>query len=134
MHAMNDTEPDGHFFPDAPSTQLEGGQSNKQADEQATGGIPNSVINPVLRGEHPPATSLADLRSRAKGKCDIRTRKHNNLTGDDMRFKEAKYDSYFTPGAMSDDETAYEYKDGGWVKLSSHFVSRAWEYYSKDVR
>ncbi|KAF8602603.1 hypothetical protein BDV93DRAFT_408584, partial [Ceratobasidium sp. AG-I] len=55
----------------------------------------------------------------------IRTRKRTNLAEDKAKFKEAKYDSYFTLGAMSDDEDEYILSEGGvWCKSRNVFVSR----------
>lgn len=68
-------------------------------------------------------------------KSQIRTRKRTALSGDQVKFKEAKYDSYFTPGAMSDDEDEYTLGDGGvWSKSENRFVSREWNFISQEVR
>ncbi|KAG8738513.1 hypothetical protein FRC10_006772 [Ceratobasidium sp. 414] len=107
------------------TTHLKANRPNEQVGDQEPGGMPDNMIDPVLWGtNNSPATSLADVQSQAKGKCDIHTQKRNNLAGVDAGFQEAKYDSYFTPGAMSDDETAYENRDGMWVKTRA---LRKWE-------
>jgi hypothetical protein len=64
----------------------------------------------------------------------MRTRQREGLTGDNKeKFQDAKYDSFFTPGAQSDDETEYKVVDNAWVKTGK-FISRAPEYESVKVR
>ncbi|CAE6386459.1 unnamed protein product [Rhizoctonia solani] len=56
------------------------------------------------------------------------------LTGEEYEvYREPKYDSFFTPGAQSDDETEYRLDNGQWVKTGK-FVSRAPEFESDERR
>ncbi|CCO28576.1 hypothetical protein RSOLAG1IB_01832 [Rhizoctonia solani AG-1 IB] len=115
------------------------GEDQGPANTPNTNIISDSQIDPALYasitlhmdGPGPyPETSLFDLRSRAHGKCEMRTRQREGLTGDNKaKFQDAKYDSFFTPGAQSDDETEYKVVDNAWVKTGK-FISRAPEYES----
>lgn len=63
----------------------------------------------------------------------MRHRKRNHLSGPHDKYKDAKYDAYFEPGAMSDDEDEYNLVEGVWVKSTEGFVSREWEFVSQEV-
>ncbi|EUC54455.1 hypothetical protein RSOL_049780, partial [Rhizoctonia solani AG-3 Rhs1AP] len=81
-----------------------------------------------------PATPIPELRSRAKGKFKVRAAKRGKLTGDAAKFQAPKYDSYFEPGPMSDDEDKYNLVDGAWVKVPNLFESREFEFISEEMR
>ncbi|KDN33945.1 hypothetical protein RSAG8_12970, partial [Rhizoctonia solani AG-8 WAC10335] len=120
-----------------------GNRNNAQVDEN-TGPVDPPVVNlvaddhidPFLHNQVPattgpdtyPETPLSDLRSRAKGKCEMRSRQRKGLTEEYKEFKEPKYDSFFTPGAQSDDETEYKFSEGAWIKTGK-FISRAPEFW-----
>lgn len=84
--------------------------------------------------DKPPTTPLNDLRSRATGKYHKRSRQRGLLTGVNAKYLDAKYDSYFVPGAMSDDEDEYKLVDGVWVKSAGVFISREWDFVSQELR
>ncbi|CUA74590.1 hypothetical protein RSOLAG22IIIB_11332 [Rhizoctonia solani] len=97
-------------------------KKSAEVQAQATANKNNLPINPILQLPNAlqispvnppyPATSIPELRSRAKGKSKLRAAKHERLTGDAVKFQGPKYDSYFQPGAMSDDEDKYNLADG----------------------
>ncbi|KAG8709298.1 hypothetical protein FRC11_005681 [Ceratobasidium sp. 423] len=81
-----------------------------------------------------PITPIPELCSQAKGKCKLRAAKREKLTGEATKFQEPKYDSYFLPGPMSDDEDKYNLVDGTWVKVPNLFESREFEFVSDEMR
>ncbi|CUA74370.1 Metal resistance protein YCF1 [Rhizoctonia solani] len=111
---------------------------------QATANENSLPIDPILQPPNAPqippvdppypATSIPELRSRAKGKSKLRAAKRERLTGDAAKFQAPKYDSYFQPGAMSDDEDKYNLVDGVWVKVPNLFESREYDFISEECR
>lgn len=82
--------------------------------------VRDDLIDPGLRNQHstdsdmPPAT-LNDLRYVVRKKLHKRNRQRG-LLPENSEYSKAKYDSYFVPGAMSDDEDEYKLVGGVWVK------------------
>jgi hypothetical protein len=60
----------------------------------------------------------------------VRKRKRENLQGPSAKWKDSKYDAFFTDALMSDDED--ELNLAG--VLTGHFISRAPMYRSEEVR
>ncbi|KAG8737523.1 hypothetical protein FRC12_017131 [Ceratobasidium sp. 428] len=71
------------------------------------------------------------LWSRRNTKLTIRTRKRHLLPPADEKYKGPKYDSYFTFGAMSEDETIEETNANG--KKTQKFQARAWDFASDEL-
>ncbi|KAG8754774.1 hypothetical protein FRC12_011092 [Ceratobasidium sp. 428] len=73
------------------------------------------------------------IRSRKVTKCGMRAVKRSKLTGDNQKYMTSKYDTYFTVGAMSDDEEVVDsFHDDGQVK-QSHYVAHPYEWFSDEL-
>ncbi|KAB5590972.1 Metal resistance protein YCF1 [Ceratobasidium theobromae] len=94
----------------------------------------DAAPNPPVSPPPYPETPNPELRSRARGKCNICTAKREKLSGEMAKFQDPKYDSYFCPGPMSDDEDKYNLVDGTWVKVPNLYESREFEFISNEMR
>ncbi|GAB1527019.1 hypothetical protein RhiTH_010194 [Rhizoctonia solani] len=72
------------------------------------------------------------IRSRKTVKSQMRLRKQPRLTGDSEKYKGPLYDTYFTPGAMSEDEEIVNEMEDGYVK-STHFEAHAMDCASDEL-
>ncbi|KAG9119439.1 hypothetical protein FRC07_005542 [Ceratobasidium sp. 392] len=78
-----------------------------------------------------PVNTRESHRSRRNLKVTIRTRKRDHLPPEDEKYRGSKYDSYFTYGAMSDDEAMDEVQPNG-EKLRK-FYAREWDFASDEL-
>ncbi|KAG9086216.1 hypothetical protein FRC06_003218 [Ceratobasidium sp. 370] len=72
----------------------------------------------------------ANLRSRRNTKLVIRTRKREHLSKANEKYRESKYDSYFTFGAMSEDEEVEVVGADG--KKTKEYQVCAWDFASDE--
>lgn len=63
----------------------------------------------------------------------MRTRKRPYLKDLAYKYKGSKYDSYFTPGAMSEDEEVIDTLGSDGRVKTSHFEAHAYEFVSDEV-
>ncbi|CCO38034.1 hypothetical protein BN14_12197 [Rhizoctonia solani AG-1 IB] len=85
-------------------------------------------VKPLVKREK---NSRENMRSRSQGKLTMRIRKRANLKGNDMIYKQKKYDGFFTIGGTSDDEAVEVKNERG--EIVEEFHAREWAFASDEV-
>ncbi|KAG9120647.1 hypothetical protein FRC07_003789 [Ceratobasidium sp. 392] len=74
-----------------------------------------------------------DFHSRRVARCNTRANKRKALQGDARKYLSTKFDSYFTPGAMSDDEVIVDSVNDQGRVTASHLESHQYEWASNEL-
>ncbi|KAF8593466.1 hypothetical protein BDV93DRAFT_566515 [Ceratobasidium sp. AG-I] len=96
-------------------------------------GVSDKVSAPITTPQVTPKNHPDAIRSRKVVKCNMRTRKRPYLTGNSAKFKLPKYDSFYTAGAMSEEEEVIDSVDQDGQVTASHFEAHAYEWASEEL-